>query len=424
MGKNKVIWDKLDNTANLFPVIASETMSNVWRISVNLTKEVKPEVLQQALDRVIKWFKPFRMRLRKGLFWYYFEENMKSVPPVREESSYPAAYIDRSRNHQYMFRVTYYQCRINLEVFHALTDGYGGLVFLKELLYQYLRLCYPELLEQEQDRLSRGLHLDHEDSYNANFKKGHDKVYASQRAVLLKGERLMRGEIGVIHGYLPLAQVKRAAKAKGVTVNQYLVGVYTYAIYQGYLRGRSSKLPISTCVPVNLRPYYDSYTMKNFFAMVSAVFRPEKETYTLDEVIAIVAESLKEQITPEHLDDIMSYNVSNERNWILRSVPLFVKRMAMRSVYLTSARANTSTMTNIGNVELRKPYQPYVRQFYCTIAMSKGQNIKGGIVSYNGMLTVTFSSVLQDTAVQKAFFRTLSSQGIAVTVESNGVYYE
>jgi hypothetical protein len=137
-----------------------------------------------------------------------------------------------------------------------------------------------------------------------------------------------------------------------------------------------------------------------------------------------VAKSLKEQITPEHLDDIMSYNVSNERNWILRSVPLFVKRMAMRSVYLTSARANTSTMTNIGNVELRKPYQPYVRQFYCTIAMSKGQNIKGGIVSYNGMLTVTFSSVLQDTAVQKAFFRTLSSQGIAVTVESNGVYYE
>ena len=37
---NKTIkWDKLDNTANLFPVIVSENVSNVYRISVTLTEE-------------------------------------------------------------------------------------------------------------------------------------------------------------------------------------------------------------------------------------------------------------------------------------------------------------------------------------------------------------------------------------------------
>mgnify|MGYP007007140302 CR=1 FL=1 len=53
---------------------------------------------------------------------------------------YPAE--QKIRN--YLFRVTYYKSRINLEVFHVLTDGMGGINFLRELTYQYLRLVHPE----------------------------------------------------------------------------------------------------------------------------------------------------------------------------------------------------------------------------------------------------------------------------------------
>ena len=67
-----------------------------------------------------------------GVFWYYFEENGKSAPKVREESNFPCRYIQQNQNHSYMFRVTYYKYRINLEVFHVLTDGMGGINFLKE----------------------------------------------------------------------------------------------------------------------------------------------------------------------------------------------------------------------------------------------------------------------------------------------------
>ncbi|MBO6015485.1 MAG: hypothetical protein J6P60_02725, partial [Lachnospiraceae bacterium] len=168
MRKRQPAWDKLDNTANLFPVIASETMSNVYRISVTLTEEIDCFLLQEALNRILPHFMLFRMRLRMGIFWYYFEENSRPVPLVQEEYAGPGAYIDKSKNHHYMFRVTYYKCRINLEVFHALTDGSGGIIFLKELLYQYLRLRYPELLEKEKDKLSSDIFLDQEDSYVKN----------------------------------------------------------------------------------------------------------------------------------------------------------------------------------------------------------------------------------------------------------------
>lgn len=423
-GWQQLAWDKLDNTANLFPVIATENMTNVYRISVSMTEMVDAPALQEALNRVLPWFALFRMRLRKGIFWYYFEENKKNPPIIEEEHTFPGSYIDRSRNRNYMFRVSYYKNRINLEVFHALTDGSGALAFFKELIYQYLRLTHKELLRKDKDKISSGLFLDKEDSYVKNFKKPHRKVYKSEKAVLVKGEKLAKGELGVIHGYLPVEQLKKASKERQVTINQYLVGTYIYSIYKEYMHSAVSEHPITCCVPVNLRPYYDSHTMKNFFAVVSAIFRPEKESYTKEEVIEIVAKSLKEQITFENLDHILSYNVSNEKKLVLRAVPLWVKNIAMKRIYGISARANSSTVTNVGNIELKEPYQQYVNHFYVTLSMSKGQNIKGGVCSYNGTLVFTVSSNLEDVSIQKRLFREFAKDGIEIVLESNGVYYE
>lgn len=425
--KEDLAWDKLDNTANLFPVIATENMTNVYRISVTLKEDVDRVLLQEALNRILPQFSIFRMRLRMGFFWYYFEENERPAPIVTMEHSYPGSYIDKSRNNHYMFRVTYYKKRINLEVFHALTDGFGGIIFLKELVYQYLRLKYPDLLKDEKDKISSGIFLDKEDSYVKNFKKKDGKAakgYKAGKAVTLQGEKLPKGEVGVVHGYLPVEQLKACAKHHGVTINQYLVGTFVYAIYREYLKESASKPPISCCVPVNLRPYYDSHTMKNFFAMVSAEFKPVEESYSYEDVLKIVADDLKNKITKDNLNNILAYNVSNEKNWILRVVPLVVKNFFLKRVYGASAYATTATVTNIGNIELKEPYQQYVEHFYVTLSMSKGQNMKGGICSYNGMLTITFSSILSDLSIQKRFFQMLAKDGVDVAVETNDVYYE
>ena len=152
---NKTIkWDKLDNTANLFPVIVSENVSNVYRISVTLTEDIDAELLQKALDKILPFFDVFNHKLKNGIFWYYFEANNRPAPRVIPEDTYPCLYINPYTNNEYLFRVTYYQKRINLEVFHVLTDGNGALIFLKELTYQYLRYKYPELAEKAGNTMS------------------------------------------------------------------------------------------------------------------------------------------------------------------------------------------------------------------------------------------------------------------------------
>ena len=127
-------------------------------MAIILKEEIQQDLLQQALDMVLPKFSVFNCRLRQGMFWYYFEENGKKSPTVHEEHTYPCRYIDEHRNRSYLFRVTYYGCRINLEVFHSLTDGNGALNFLKELTYQYLRLSHPELGEQYGTDSTRTLH--------------------------------------------------------------------------------------------------------------------------------------------------------------------------------------------------------------------------------------------------------------------------
>lgn len=417
-------WERLDNTAHLFPAIAGENMSNVYRICVTLTEPVEPVLLQQAVDMVLPKFDGFNLRMRKGVFWYYFEENGKPAPKVVEETNFPCRYIHANQNNNYLFQVTYYKYRINLEVFHVLTDGMGAINFLRELTYQYLRLRHPELGSTMSDSLATHTSMNREDSFLKNYKQAAKSGYKKQKAYLIKGEKLRQGEFGVMHGYLTIPQLKGVCKQYGVSINEYLVAVFAWSVYQECLMGMPSKLPIRVAVPVNLRPYFGSITTKNFFAMVSAEFHPVKESYTFDEVLQIIRDSLRSQMDKEHLEKLFSYNVSNEKIWIARAVPLPLKNIAMKHVYTASALANTTTVTNIGNISMEEPYRPYVEMILAYLAMSKGQDIKGTVCSYGDTLAFSFSYTLKDVSIQRCFFRKLAADGIAVEIDSNGVNYE
>lgn len=420
----EIRWDKLDNTAHLFPVIAGESMSNVYRISVTLTELIRAELLQQALDIVLPKFDGFNLRLRQGVFWYYFEENGKPAPKVKEESAFPCRYIYPNRNNSYLFHVTYYRYRINLEVFHVLTDGMGGINFLKELTYQYLRLVHPELKGDKGDLLASSTSLNREDSFLKNYRKSSEKGYQTQKAYLVKGEHLSPGEFGLMHGYMQVPQLKEVCHRYEASINEYLVTVFIWSVYKECMHGMPSDKPIRVAVPVNLRPYFNSITTKNFFAMVSAEFHPVNEEYTFEEVLEIVKISLKQQINKENLECLFSYNVSNEKALAARAVPLLFKNIAMRVVYTQSALANTSTITNIGNITVDEVYRPYVELFHSCLAMSKGQHIKGNICSYGSTLVFSFSYDLADPSIQRGFFRKIAADGVNIEIESNGVNYE
>lgn len=426
MSRKITHWEKLDNSAILFPAIATDSMTNTYRLSVVLKEKVIGDLLQEALEFVLKRFPGFRQRLRKGFFWYYLEENDKPVPKVREEHTYPCRSTRTNDNNSYLFRVTYFDRRINLEVFHALADGTGGFEFLKELTFAYLRLSHEKLMEKLKGSFSEGTSLNRDDSFLRNYKKPEkfSYAYAVKKAFLIKGERLPYHGFGVVNAHLSVSEVKKIAHSYSASVNELMVALFIYSTYKAYKSGISEKRPVRVAVPVNLRPYFNSITTKNFFVMVSAEFVPTKPDYTFEEIVQIASESLRKQITKENLESIFSFNVSGQQTVLARAVPLVLKNMGLRAIYGRSALANTTTVTNMGQIKVPEAYEDYIESFQCFLAFSKGQGLKLGIASFKDMLTLSFSTAFSDTTLIMEFLRKLSELGAVAAVETNGVFYE
>ena len=127
-------WRKLDNSAKIFPISTGKKYSNVFRLSVVLKEKINPEILDKAVKIALEKYKSFKVRLKDGFFWNYLEHNIKE-PIIEIEKEYPCKYINPKTNNGYLFKVTYFDKKINIDIFHTLTDGNNGSVFFREIVY-------------------------------------------------------------------------------------------------------------------------------------------------------------------------------------------------------------------------------------------------------------------------------------------------
>lgn len=412
-------WRRLDNTAKIFPVIANESMSQVFRISATLKEEIRPELLQQALEEILPHMDHFRVRLRRGLFWYYFEENTRT-PVVQKEKRYPCRYIDPYSNRQFLFRVTYYERRINLEIFHALTDGLGAANFLKKLTCRYLHLTKGDAGEQvlkEEAQPSRNFFV--EDSYLKNYRDIPHGSYSSRPAFRLEGNYLPFGTAQILHIYTDLGEIKQVCHGYGVSITKYLAAALIWSIWQEYLEGAAWDQPVVLNLPINLRAFFGSDTMANFFAvtMIGYLFREPGMDFA--RLLGIVSRQMDRKIDKQHLEECISYNVSNEKKWYLRVTPLVIKSAVLRVIFWLKDRAYTMTLSNIGPVQVEEPYRDEIERFHVIIGVSRRQPMKCTACAYGRELVITFASVFSDNHLQHRFMEKLHEDGISLKVEGN-----
>lgn len=410
-------WRRLDNTAKLFAAVSGEDLSSVFRISAVLKEKVDPELLQRALVRTLPEFENFRVKLRKGFFWYYFETNNRN-PGVEEEQSAPCRFIDPHRGARFPFRVSYYGCRINFEVFHGLTDGLGALRFASRLTEHYLELVkkLPVMVQEREFSPLR------EDDYLRYYRKLPHRHYNSRPAIAIQGEFLPFDQMAVLQGTIEVSELKTECRKMGVSITKYLAAVLLWAIIQTETDGKTLKRPVALNLPVNLRSFFESETLANFFAVVNLSWAAGKAPEALEEVIASVSRQMDEQIVKERLEETISYNVSNEKKWYVRAIPLFVKHLAMQMIFLHSTRAHTMTFSNIGRMDVREELRDQVESFQLLVGASPKQRMKCGAVAYDGKLCLSFASAMAENRLPEYFFRFLEKQGIPVELESNGIY--
>ena len=178
--KKELVWRRLDNSAKIFPLSSSRKYSSVFRISAVMKDKVSPKLLEKAVNNALNKFEFFKVRLRKGFFWYYFEYNDKKIV-IEEEKDYPCKYIDPNTNNDYLFKVTYFDRKINIDIFHSLTDGNSAVQFFKEIVYQYIEIEYAKDFKNVV-RTDRKFDFNIEDSYLKNYNKKAKNNSVSKKA--------------------------------------------------------------------------------------------------------------------------------------------------------------------------------------------------------------------------------------------------
>lgn len=412
--ENKLGWRRLDNSAKIFPMSTGEKYSTVFRLSAVLKEDVQQEKLQKAVIKAVEKYEAFKVRMKAGLFWYYLEENNKN-PIVEEEKDYPCKYINPRRNRGYLFKVTYYKNKINIDIFHSLTDGNGGTTFFKEIVYTYLEMCYPEDLKQE-NRKTRKIEYDIEDSYIKNYNKKINTNVSNPRAYELKGKKIKLGAISAIHQIIDLEQLKKECEKYNVTVTQYLTAVLMYAIYKENYKG---KKPLKVCIPVNLKKYYPSQTISNFFSFIMLDGKKKQDNF--DEIIALVKQEFKEKLAEEEILKTMSGNVKLGNNIFIKMIPLILKNIIVRLAYLEIRKHSTITYSNTGRVGIMGEYQKYIDYFMILISPDPVEKIKCSSCTFENKIVFTFTSILNNNKIEKAFYEFLKNKGIEIKIESNGV---
>ncbi|MDO4287703.1 MAG: hypothetical protein Q4C55_00820 [Eubacterium sp.] len=426
--KNKR-WYRLDNAGTMYSSIASARSSTVYRMTFGLVEAVDPEALQKALDNVMVRFPYFNVTLRRGFFWHYYEHS-ENRPRVERESHYPCKAI-RQKKGVFPFRILYYGRYIHLEMSHTICDGYGGIAFMKPLIVEYFKIKEGIVCAPEQGCIALDAPVDpqeYEDAFKRIYQKRVPPPAKGEKAYHFPFELLDKGQYLLVTGKSPAKQVVALAKAHKCTVTQFITALYFDSI-QSYILGQSkrkrskygrTRAKIAVNVPVDLRAFFPSKTLRNFFISLNPCIDLELGEYSLEELITFIKGYMELYINDKNISRYVSRNVRNEQLMVLRIIPLWVKRLLMPVIYKRyGERGYTSSVSNLGQVRLPEEIAARVESFEAFPPPSPGNKLKIVMASYGETMSISFGKTVRETDIEKIFFRKLRGLGVPVKIEGN-----
>ena len=402
-------WRKLDNAALAFPLVSGKNDTRVFRFYCQLKEKVDGEILQSALDQTMEKYPLFQAVLRKGLFWFYLEHrDIRAV--VKQETEPPCSRLYIPDKKSLLFQVTYDKDRINFEVFHALTDGTGAMHFLQELVQNYLILAHPQ---DDLPRIENAEEVTHgdkeEDSfsqyYSSDMPKNKEK---KETAVKLKGEKLVHSDMNITEVVFSVKDIHQKARSYGASITVLLTAMMLCSIREEIPKNQQ-KRPVTLMIPVNLRNYFPSQSMTNFFGWIEVGYT-FSETTTFEEVVADVKRQFEQELVKDKIAMHMNGYVRIEKNPFVRAVPLKIKKYFLMIGANLGSRSITAVYSNIGIIRLPEEYKEYIQHFGIFASPNSLQICS---CSYGDEMVLGFTSKIPDDSIQRNFQRMLGEEQVA-----------
>ena len=409
-------WYKLDNVAKVFLAAHNKRNPRSIRVSCILNEEINPAILQQALELTIKQRPQFQVRIRRGFFWHYLEQTDEQ-PVVSEETlgPCPVLYGDNYKGILH-YLVTYYRDRINIDMSHVISDGTGAFILLKLLILNYLKLSQPGVMDNvslpdaasSEDRSRNSYDHFYDDSTGLIPKTILNK---KKPAFQIQSRKLPYNQLMYMEVHLDSAPLIKKSKELRVSLTSYLGAQLMLAI-QADMPLRQRRKPVTISIPVNLRNYYPSDTLRNFFnnVDVSHVF---DGTETLTSLSLEFDEKLKTSLAPELIKEQMNRYQSIEQLFLTRMVPLFLKQPIVRMFSTRETKTVTAILSNLGPIKMPEDTLPYIRGFtdFCST-----DNVFITVTTFNNEMVLGIASAYSGTGAIRRLLHDLKETGTDVTL--------
>ena len=419
-------WYKVDNAGTMWSLVNRPKSPNIFRFSCTLKSPINVEDMQAALERIIERFPYFKVNLRPGFFWNYWETNTRT-PEVVADSKYPSQYLPINTKGQFPFRVRVFQNRIAVEFQHSLTDGTGGMAFLKALVGEYLHSRGLEVADwQDIFRPGETPHPDEDhDSYKDNFYNYMPNPKMLNKSFQPPFAVEKTGTYNIITGIMSVKETLKVTREMKTTITELFTAIYLEALQEVLFsipekyRKRYLK-PIRIPIPINLRKIFPSHTMRNFTAVVNPELDPRLGKYSFDEILKTVHHVMGFEIAAKCVKQQISRNVRGEMMPIIRYMPMLIKKLFMRIVHnIFSENAYSGKISNIGKVTMPPEFDDEIERFEFLLGASRKINTGCGVISYKDKLIVNFGRTIKETTIEKLFFRKLVELGLKVKIETN-----
>ena len=331
-------WYALDPAEKLYPLGMRQGEMPLFRMSVYLKQDVVPELLQMALNFMIKRFPSFATTVKSGVFWHYLDSTKKRFS-IEEEKGVPCRPLHVASSGSQVFRIQYHQNRISVDFFHIVTDGTGGMIFLKSLVAAYLRLAEGVDVKHLAGRCPTPAEPgvwntedtpDEAETANEFLKaevfKG-SSGFTGKPGVQLSGKLSRMKPCRILHFEMSAGELKEKAHQYGGSITAYMLGVMFLA---HKFATEETGGPVIIQVPVNIRKFHPSVTLRNnsMYAMISLELN---EITTLEEIVPLISRQLEEKSAKEPMDHMVSTAVKMVAS--LRLIPRFIKRPVAERLY-------------------------------------------------------------------------------------------
>lgn len=422
--ERKLKWMQLDNSAKIYPASATARWNNIFRLSATLKEDIDRECLQSALDVTVRRFPSIAVKLKRGVFWYYLEE-IAHAPKIQDEKSYPLVRMPFDDIRHCAFRVLIYKKRIAVEFFHALTDGNGGLIFLKTLVAEYLTQKYGVYIPPTDgvlDRLEEPKPEELEDCY-PKHKAIIGKTRNESDSYRIYGDKEEDGFCHVTTFTVRPCELLELAHKHGVTLTAAIAAIFIRASidlqYEDIKKPKNMK-KVKINIPVDLRRIYNRRTLRNFVLYTTPGVDPRLGDYTLDELCKIVYHKMCLDISEKNMSARIYTNVKDEENMLLKLTPLFLKNIVMKIIFmLVGEKKSALCMSNLGAVKLPSPMDDYVDRLDFVLSVQSTAPYNASIISYKDALNISIIRNIKEPRLEKALYRVFKECGIHAKVESN-----